>query len=128
MRASRAVGCSSSASWGAPGRAARRTSARAGGRRAEARRRPSGGGPKLVGAGESGPAHFGKSVALSGDGTTALVGGLSDAEGRGAVWPFARVGPSLVAQGEKITGAAEGEPHFGYSVAISGDGTLAAVG
>jgi hypothetical protein len=83
---------------------------------------------KLVGGGESGQGHFGKSVALSGDGARALVGGLTDAEGRGAVWPFARSGAAFVQDGEKITGASEGEPHFGYSVAISGDGTVAAVG
>jgi hypothetical protein len=84
---------------------------------------------KLTGADESGAAHFGKSVALSGDGTEALVGGLTDAEGSGAVWPFARSGGgSFVQQGTKLTGASSGEPHFGYSVALSGDGRLGAVG
>jgi hypothetical protein len=84
---------------------------------------------KLTGANEVGTAHFGKSVALSGDGTEALVGGLTDAEGRGAVWPFARTGDgSFVQQGAKLTGVASGEPHFGYSVALSGDGKLGAVG
>jgi hypothetical protein len=84
---------------------------------------------KLTGADEVGTAHFGKSVALSGDGTQALVGGLTDAEGRGPVWPFARTGDgSFVQQGAKLTGAASGEPHFGYSVALSGDGRLGAVG
>ncbi|HWG09225.1 MAG TPA: IPT/TIG domain-containing protein [Solirubrobacteraceae bacterium] len=82
----------------------------------------------LRGEGASGPAHFGKAVALSGDGTTALIGGLTDAEGRGAVWPFARVGAGFVKQGEKITGTASGEPRFGYSVALSGDGATALVG
>lgn len=84
-------------------------------------------GGKLTGAGEIGAGHFGKSVALSGDGTEALIGGLTDAEGQGAVWPFARSGGSLVQQGAKLTGGA-GEVHFGYSVALSGDGTLGAVG
>jgi hypothetical protein len=84
---------------------------------------------KLTGADEVGAAHFGKSVALSGDGTEALVGGLTDAEGSGAVWPFARtLDGSFVQQGAKLTGAASGEPHFGYSVALSGDGKLGAVG
>jgi len=85
---------------------------------------------KLTGAGEIGTGHFGKSVALSGDATEALIGGLSDAEGRGAVWPFGPSGRggSFVQQGAKLMGAASGEPHFGYSVALSGDGKLGAVG
>jgi hypothetical protein len=85
---------------------------------------------KLTGSDEIGKGHFGKSLALSGDGTEALVGGLSDAEGRGAVWPFERSagGGSFAPQGPKLTGAASGEPHFGYSVALSADGTFAAVG
>jgi hypothetical protein len=83
---------------------------------------------KLTGAGESGEAHFGKAVALSQDGETALIGGLSDAGSRGAVWGFGRSGSSFVQEGEKLTGAPEGEPRFGYSVALSGDGTLGLVG
>ena len=82
---------------------------------------------KLTGAEEVGQARFGKSVALSGDGTEALIGGMNDAENVGAVWPFARSGSSFVQQGGKIKGAAE-EPHFGYSVALSGDGSLGLVG
>ncbi|HEY2572196.1 MAG TPA: IPT/TIG domain-containing protein, partial [Solirubrobacteraceae bacterium] len=83
---------------------------------------------KLTGGGESGEARFGKSVALSGDGTTALIGGLNDAEGRGAVWAFTRSGSSFTQQGEKITGVAEREPRFGFSVALSGDGAIGLVG
>ncbi len=83
---------------------------------------------KLTGAGESGEGRFGKSVALSGDGATVLIGGLNDAEGHGAVWAFAGSGGSFVQQGEKITGAPEHEQRFGYSVALSGDGSLALVG
>jgi hypothetical protein len=82
---------------------------------------------KLTGEGESGPGHFGKSVALSGDATEALIGGLTDAEGQGAVWPFGRSGGSFAQQAAKLTGGS-GELHFGYSVALSGDGTLGAVG
>ncbi len=83
-------------------------------------------GGKLTGAGESGEARFGKSVALSGDGATALIGGLNDAEGAGAAWPFARSASGFVQQGKKLT--VEGEPHFGFSVALSGDGTFGLVG
>jgi hypothetical protein len=84
-------------------------------------------GGKLTGEGESGPAHFGRSVALSGDATEALIGGLTDAEGQGAVWPFGRSGGSFAQQAAKLTGGSD-ELHFGYSVALSGDGTLGAVG
>jgi hypothetical protein len=83
---------------------------------------------KLTGGEESGAARFGKSVALSGDGMTALIGGLNDAAGRGAVWAFARSGSSFAQQGKKIAGAEESEPRFGYSVALSGDGTIGLVG
>jgi hypothetical protein len=84
-------------------------------------------GGKLTGEGEVGTGHFGKSVALSGDATEALIGGLTDAEGQGAVWPFVRSGSSLVQQGAKLTGGPD-EVQFGSSVALSGDGTLGAVG
>jgi FG-GAP repeat/IPT/TIG domain len=81
---------------------------------------------KLTGGGESGEARFGKSVALSGDGATALIGGLNDAEGSGAAWPFARSASGFVQQGKKLT--VEGEPRFGFSVALSGGGTFGVVG
>jgi hypothetical protein len=83
---------------------------------------------KLVGAGEVGNGHFGKSVALSGDGTTALVGARDDAEEQGAVWPFVLSGESFELQGEKISGAVEAESQFGSSVALSQDGNLALIG
>jgi len=43
-------------------------------------------GPKLVGTGAVGNAEQGKSVALSGDGNTAIVGGVLDNGGVGAAW------------------------------------------
>jgi hypothetical protein len=84
---------------------------------------------KLTGVSESESGHFGKSVALSADGGTALVGGPTDAGGRGAVWAFSRTGSSFTQQGAKLVGGeAGGEPHFGTSVALSGDGNAALVG
>ncbi len=83
---------------------------------------------KLTGTEEVGQARFGKSVALSGDGTEALIGGMNDTGNLGAVWPFARVGSSFMQQGGKIMGAPDNEPRFGYSVALSGDGSLGLVG
>ncbi len=58
-------------------------------------------GGKLVGTGAVGPARQGKSVAISGDSTTVIVGGDGDAGGIGAVWVFAANGcdaPSITGQ------------------------------
>jgi FG-GAP repeat len=85
-------------------------------------------GGELTGAGEEGEGRFGKSLALSGDGETALVGGTTDAGGRGAVWPFVRSGSSFAPQGGELRGPAEESSRFGFSVALSGDGTMALVG
>jgi hypothetical protein len=46
-------------------------------------------GSKLIGAGANGAAAQGRSVALSSDGSTALVGGQGDAQAMGAVWVYA---------------------------------------
>ncbi len=77
-------------------------------------------GPKLVGL-ES--AEAGLSVALSGDGNTALVGG-PDASGGGAAWVFARSGTSWVLQ-RSISGC---EGLFGSGLALSGNGNTAVIG
>jgi hypothetical protein len=45
-------------------------------------------GSKLTGAGETANGWFGSSVALSADGTTALIGGYADNGTVGAVWPL----------------------------------------
>jgi hypothetical protein len=71
--------------------------------------------------------HFGKSVALSADGSTALVGALEAEGGLGSASPFVTSPEGLIAQGAKFVGPA-GEQHFGASVALSGDGNLALVG
>ena len=50
-------------------------------------------GPKLVGSGSVGsPVYQGKSVAISSDGNTAVVGGYGDNGYTGAVWVFIRSG------------------------------------
>ncbi len=86
-------------------------------------------GPKLTGAGERARGHFGKSVALSADGNTALVGGSADEGGHGSAWVFTRSGTEWSEQGLKLTGAREeGEGHFGVSVALSADGNTALIG
>jgi hypothetical protein len=86
-------------------------------------------GGKLTGVGESGEGKFGSSVALSGDGSTALIGGPADNGSTGAAWVFTRSGAVWTQQGEKLTGGGEtGEGKFGSSVALSGDGSTALIG
>ncbi|HVY78365.1 MAG TPA: hypothetical protein VG898_07670 [Solirubrobacterales bacterium] len=86
-------------------------------------------GGKLTGSGEAGQAEFGKSLALSGDGNTALIGGGFDDSGKGAAWVFTRSGSTWSQQGAKLTGTGEvGEGRFGTSLALSPDGNTALVG
>jgi FG-GAP repeat len=82
---------------------------------------------KLTGGAEIGEGWFGASVALSGDGNTALIGGYRDNGGVGAAWVFTRSGSNWTQQGEKLTGARSGG-EFGNSVALSSDGSTALVG
>jgi hypothetical protein len=87
-------------------------------------------GSKLTGTGASAhdAARIGASVALSADGSTALVAGNLD-DG-GAVWVFTRSGSTWTQQGAKLTGAEEVGEHarFGTSVALSSDGNTALIG
>ena len=61
-------------------------------------------GPKLVGTGAVGSASQGFSVALSGDGNTAIVGGPDDNADVGAAWVFTRSGGVWTQQGSKLVG------------------------
>jgi hypothetical protein len=90
-------------------------------------------GPKLTGAGETGygtlGGGFGDSVAISADGSTAIVGGRRDGGLRGAAWIFTRTPTGWAQQGPKLTGAGEvGLGQFGISVAISATGNTVLVG
>jgi hypothetical protein len=86
-------------------------------------------GEKLSGGGETGAGQFGFSVALSSDGTTALIGGSLDGTGVGAAWVFTRSGSTWTQQGGKLTGGGElGKAQFGSTVALSGDGNTALIG
>jgi hypothetical protein len=86
-------------------------------------------GSKLVGTGASGAAQQGQSVALSGDGNTALVGGWWDNSFVGAAWVFVRSGNTWSQQGAKLV-ANDGidQSSQGASVALSEDGNTAIVG
>src|SRR5262249_13407643 len=86
-------------------------------------------GSKLVGNGALGLASQGWSVALSGDGNTAIVGGPGDNSKAGAVWVFTPSGGVWAQQGSKLVGTgAVGNANQGTSVALSGDGNTAIVG
>jgi RHS repeat-associated protein len=88
-------------------------------------------GKKLAGgAEESGKGSFGSSVALSSEGSTALVGAPDDNSEAGAVWVFTRSEGTWSQQGKKLAGGAEekGKARFGSSVALSSEGSTALVG
>ena len=86
-------------------------------------------GGKLVGAGAVGGAAQGYSVAISADGSTAILGGVADNSFAGAVWVFTRSGGAWLQQGGKLVGAdAVGGAFQGYSVAVSANGDTAIVG
>lgn len=81
----------------------------------------------LLAAGAAMSDTFGNSVAISDDGTRALVGALGDDTAGGTDWGSARVfvrsGSSWIEEATLV-----GEPSFGSSVALSADGTRALVG
>jgi FG-GAP repeat len=86
-------------------------------------------GDSLTGGGESAEGNFGASVALSADGSTALIGAPSDDFRVGAAWVFTRSGSTWSQQGEKLVGGGErGEGKFGTAVALSADGNTALIG
>ncbi len=82
-------------------------------------------GSVLLGGGEIGQATFGVSVALSASGSTALIGGYSDDSLAGAAWVFRVRDGIWVARQPKL---AEQAGAFGFSVALSADGTIALIG
>jgi hypothetical protein len=89
-------------------------------------------GAKLVGNGAVGTPDLGNSIALSGDGNTAIVGGPGDnpppPDAR-AVWVFTRSNGAWTQQGQKLVGSgAVGAAEQGVSVSLSGDGNTAILG
>jgi hypothetical protein len=92
-------------------------------------------GSKMVGTGAAGTAQQGWSVAISGDGNTAIVGGptddydADDSAFVGAAWVYTRSGGAWTQQGSKLVGTdAVGAAQQGVSVAISADGNTGIVG
>jgi len=87
----------------------------------------------LLGSNPVGYAQQGASVALSADGSTAIVGGDIDNSGAGAAWVFfhqfiAGQGYFWIQQGKLVGSSAVENALQGYSVALSGDGNTAIVG
>jgi hypothetical protein len=86
-------------------------------------------GKKLTVSNESPEGAFGSSVALSADGSTALIGGEDQPGMAGAAWVFTRSGSTWSQQGPKLTAHDEVAPaQFGFSVALSADGNTALIG
>ena len=86
-------------------------------------------GPKLVGAGSVGQSQEGRSVAISSDGNTAVLGGPFDNNGKGAIWIFTRTGGVWTQQGSKLVGTGGVlNNNQGWSVAISSDGNTVIAG
>ena len=89
---------------------------------------------KLIGTGAVGNARFGSSVAMSSDGSVALIGGNEDGNTGntnkvGAAWLLTRSGNTWSQQGAKLTGSGEvGAAEFGYVAALSSDGNTALIG
>ena len=74
-------------------------------------------------------AFQGFSVALSGDGNTAIVGGYADDNGVGALWVFTRSTGVWSQQGNKLVGIGfVGTESEAFSVALSVDGNTAVLG
>ncbi len=89
-------------------------------------------GSKLAPSDATSGAGFGSGVALSADGTLALIGGPVDKDSvvpTGAAWEFARTGSTWAQQLTKILGSGEApESEFGAAVALSADGDTALLG
>jgi len=85
-------------------------------------------GSKLVGSGGPPYAEQGYSVALSGNGNTAIVGAPFGGS-EGGAWVFTRLAGVWIQQGSELVGSgALGDAFQGHSVAVSSDGNTALVG
>ena len=74
---------------------------------------------------------FGYSVAVSGDGSTAVIGACYDYAGgnqSGSAYVFTRSGSSWTQQAKLTASDGAARDYFGCSVAVSGDGSTAVIG
>ena len=83
-----------------------------------------------IAAADAGPnsSYMGASVALSGDGNTALVGAPLTNGFIGAAYVFVRAGGVWTRQAELAGSGAQGQSYQGYAVALSADGNTALIG
>jgi hypothetical protein len=76
--------------------------------------------------------RFGFSVALSGDGTTAIIGSVNEDTGattnQGAVYMFTRSGSTWTQQQKILANDALTDDNIGHAVSLSNDGGIAVVG
>jgi len=72
--------------------------------------------------------YFGSSVAISGDGATALVGSSGKNNGQGVAYIFTRSNGTWKEIGELAPGDGEANEHFGSALTLSTDGSTALVG
>jgi hypothetical protein len=88
--------------------------------------------PRLTAADGAASDQFGTSVALSSDGSTALIGAIEisvgDWDSQGAAYVFTRSGESWLPQAELTAGDRAEIEQIGTSVALSSDGNTALVG
>jgi hypothetical protein len=86
-------------------------------------------GEKLTADNEIGAGEFGSSVAVSADGSKALIGGPGDNRSVGAAWEFTRSGETWIQQPSKLTASDEtGEGRYASSLALSEEGDEAVIG
>jgi hypothetical protein len=83
---------------------------------------------QLIDSGAPANTQFGRSVALSGDGSTAIVGGPESGVGTGRAWVFTRSGTTWTERAALSGGGETGAGQFGASVALSTNGETALVG
>jgi hypothetical protein len=84
---------------------------------------------RMAGSGSTGTPNQGWSVALSGNGNVAVVGGPHDNANTGATWVFTRRNGVWAEQGPKLVGSgAIGAAFQGTSVALSSSGNTAVIG
>lgn len=84
-------------------------------------------GSKLVPSNSIAPSGFGRSVSLSSDGLTALIGGWQDNFDAGAAWIFKLIGTSW-SQQAKLTVPDNPGSNVGWSVSLNANGSIALLG
>ena len=82
----------------------------------------------LSGSTESGEGRFGSTVAMSGDGSTVLVGAPWENSKLGSAWTFVFVSGRWTPFGPKLVGEGKPKEEFGTGLALSSDGGRALIG